>query len=363
MATDEWVVHGCDCSYYTGKLEAYLRAKGIAYRLAPFSPSSMKRAARSTGVMQIPQIELPDGGWLVDTSRIIDYVEELRPQPSMRPASPALRFVSLLLEDYADEWLWRPAMHYRWSYGESALLVSRWLAEHAREVPGPFFLKRLYWYTRQRWYYVRADGVTARTRAAVEASYLGTLASLDNIFRSRDFVLGARPSEADFGFFASMFRHFFCDPTPGRIMRERAPGVHAWVARLWNLRPESFADAPPLTRIPDDVAPLLHDVTHIYLPYLAANAVAHAAGKKHATYHVQGVDWREPVKPYRVWCLGELQRRYAQLGEEDRAVIDDRLGAGAQVLQQPLAVPVADLFTALPLRGQATRPPADSWWR
>ena len=29
------------------------------------------------------------------------------------PADPMLRFAALLIEDYADEWLWRPAMHYR----------------------------------------------------------------------------------------------------------------------------------------------------------------------------------------------------------------------------------------------------------
>ena len=28
--------------------------------------------------------------------------------------------MSRLLEDYADEWLWRPAMHYRWSYEADA---------------------------------------------------------------------------------------------------------------------------------------------------------------------------------------------------------------------------------------------------
>jgi len=45
------VVHGSDCSYYTGKLEAYLRAKAIAYRLESFSPRGIQRCAWHTGVM------------------------------------------------------------------------------------------------------------------------------------------------------------------------------------------------------------------------------------------------------------------------------------------------------------------------
>lgn len=360
---EPWIVHGGDESYYTGKLEAYLRAKGIAYRLEPFSPSSMRRAARHTGVVQIPQVELPDGGWLVDTTLIIDHVEDQQPLPGIRPQVPEVQFVSKLLEDYADEWLWRPAMHYRWSYPDSARLMSRWLAEHLDEMPGPLFLKRWYWFTRQRLTFVRFDGVTATTRGAVEASYRGTLQSLESIFRTRPFLLGRRPSEADFGFFGSMFRHFFCDPTSGRIMREQAPAVLEWVARLWNLRPESFADAPMPASIPDDIAPLLHDVAHIYLPYLAANAAAHAAGKKRVTYRVQGVDWREPVKPYRVWCLGELQRRYSALPAIARSNIDTRLGDATAVLRQPLALAVTNLVGDLPLKGPRPNEPADSWWR
>ena len=63
------LVYGTDCSYYTGKLETYLRAKGIGYRLVPFDEQNMQRAARHTGVVQVPQVECPDGSWLVDSSR------------------------------------------------------------------------------------------------------------------------------------------------------------------------------------------------------------------------------------------------------------------------------------------------------
>jgi hypothetical protein len=67
------VVYGTTASYYTGKLEAYLRAKGIAYRLEPFSQANMRRCAQHTGVVQVPQVECPDGSWLVDTTLIIEY--------------------------------------------------------------------------------------------------------------------------------------------------------------------------------------------------------------------------------------------------------------------------------------------------
>lgn len=359
------IVHGTDCSYYTGKLEAYLRAKGLDYRLEPFTERSMARCARHTGVVQIPQVECPDGSWLADTTLIIEYLEGVHPVPALSPRAPAAAFVSVLLEDFADEWLWRPAMHYRWSFPENARYMSGWLAEHAADRRAPQWLKRRFWRHRQYGTFVAGDGVDARTRAAVEASYLDTLDALEAIFARRSFVLGERPTEADFGFFASMFRHFACDPVPGRVMRTRAPGVHEWVARMWNATPARVARGPLPETIPEGLEPLLRMVTKIYLPYLAANAGAHARGETRVRYTVQGVTFEEPVKPYRVWCRDRLQRRFVQLEPADRRAVEAALGSSAAVedLAAPSPAPFPDPIGGLPIAPDARRTPVDSWWR
>lgn len=97
------VVYGSTASCYTGKLEAYFRAKGVAYPLVPFAESNMRRAARHTGVVQIPQVECPDGSWLVDTTLIREHYERLQPEPAVTPANPAVAFVSLPLRG-AQRW-------------------------------------------------------------------------------------------------------------------------------------------------------------------------------------------------------------------------------------------------------------------
>jgi glutathione S-transferase len=356
------IVYGTDCSYYTGKLEAYLRAKGIAYRLEPFNASNMRRAARHTGVTQIPQVECPDGTWLVDTTPIIEHYERVQPEPALSPRRPAVRFVSRLLEDFADEWLWRPAMHYRWSFRDNARYMSGWLAEHAADQPGPQWLKRLYWYRRQLGGFVRGDGVTAANRAHVEASYLDTLAALETIFARRPYILGERPTEADFGYFASLFRHFACDPAPGRIMRSRAPGVHEWVARMWNASPERVARGALPDALPTDLGPLLAMVGDIYVPYLDANAQAFAAGQPRVRYTVQGVTFDEPTKPYRVWCRDRLQRELVALDPDQRAAVA-RAFPSAEALATPSPKPAADPVGSLPIAADANRKPVDSWWR
>jgi glutathione S-transferase len=359
------VVYGTTASYYTGKLEAYLRAKGIAYRLEPFSQANMARCARHTGVVQVPQVECPDGSWLVDTTLCIEYFERVRPEPAVSPRDPAVAFVAHLIEDYADEWLWRPAMHYRWSFPETARLMSAWLSEHAREQRAPEWLKRRFWRRRQLGTFVSGDGVTPATRAAVEAAYLDTLAALEAVFARRPFVLGERPTEADFGFFASLFRHFFSDPAPARIMRERAPGVQEWVARMWNLRPERFAARPLPDRVPDDLGAIFTAITSVYLPYLEANAAAYAREEPRVSYAVQGTTFDEPTKPYRVWCRDRLQRELAGLGAGARAEVERALGASDALarLVTPSRRPAENVIAELPIR-QGTRSRAvDSWWR
>lgn len=359
------LVYGTDCSYFTGKLEAYLRAKGIAYRLVPFDEANMRRAARHTGVVQVPQVECADGSWLVDTTRIIDHFETVRPEPALRPRVPSVAFVSLLLEDFGDEWLWRPAMHYRWSFPENARLMSAWLSEHVAERRVPEWLKRRYWRRRQLGTFVRGDGVDSTTRGAVERTYLDLLDALEPVFARRPYVLGERPTEADFGLFGPLFRHFGCDPAPARVMRERAPGVYEWTARMWNARPARFDGAPLPDAIAGDLGALLAIVTQAYLPYLEANAHAYAQGARRVRYQAQGTTYDEPTKPYRVWCRDRLRDSLLRLDAAERSAVEQALAAPEAIarLAVPSPKPAEDSVGALPIPPTSERMPVDSWWR
>ncbi len=250
------IVHGLDLSYFTGKLEGYLRAKGLPYRLEEMSTGSFRRLARQTGVQQMPQLELPDGRWLTDTVRIIDALETEGPEPSLTPSDPACGFIAGLIETFGDEHLWRPALYYRWAFADDARLMSARLASGMlRDIPGPLGIRRLAILWRQRARYLRGEGVTSSNQAAIEADYLDLLDVLEPVLSRRDWVMGDAPTRADIGLFGPMFRHFHCDPTPGRIMRARAPSVAAWVTRLWALNGIEGADARSVTSIPDGALP------------------------------------------------------------------------------------------------------------
>jgi glutathione S-transferase len=308
-------LYGSSVSYFTGKLENYFRVRGVRYVFHPMRlPADEALLKRAVGVYQMPAIHLGDGRWMTDTTRIIAWFEAHLEANRLLPPDPLMAFVCLLIEDYADEWLWRPAMHFRWHYPAGAELLSRHLVdEHLESVPLPRALKRWLIRQRQRRGYTTGDGITRANIEGVERIYLRTLEQLQAIFEQRPFMLGDRPSLADIGLSGPFFRHFGLDPIPLEIMRQRAPAVFAWVARLWNTRAEHCTGAWP-TEVPADLGPLLDDIGSAYLPYLCANAEAVARGSARFDVTIAGVSYRGARHSrYRVWCLQQLRAHYQQL--------------------------------------------------
>jgi hypothetical protein len=109
-------------------------------------------------------------------------------------------------------------------------------------------------------------------------------------------------------------------------MRDTAPGVQEWVARMWNMKPQRFSSAAQIESIPADLGALLEPVVSVYLPYLLANQQAVIAGQEQLTYEALGVDWAEPAKPYRLWCLDRLRKSYQALDDAARVQVADALG-------------------------------------
>ena len=330
---DPVAVHGLDLSYFTGKIEAYLRTIGLAYRLEEMTTGSFQALAQRTGVRQMPQVELPDGTWLTDTPQIIDAMEA-RGGGLITPPDPACAFIAHALEDYGDEWLWRPALYYRWAFKADAELMSRRLAEGMlRDIPGPLFARKHFIRLRQQWTYLRKDGVTPRTAPAIEALYRSTLQSLELILSQRPFLLGARPTRADFGFFGGFFRHFFSDPTPATIMRATAPATMAWVARLWALSPDDISDCAFPVGVPGDLASIADAFSGRFLPYCLANEKAVAEGAVNVQWRDGEAAFTTPANGYRVWRLHRLREFWRALPDHARREVGGWLGErGARIL-------------------------------
>ncbi len=332
-------VYGVSVSYYTGKLEAYLRYKGIPYTMeSPFANAKVIRP--HVGAIQVPLVLRDDGRWMSDSTPIIAALERELPDPPVMPADPVVRFVALLIEDYADEWLWRAAMHFRWSYEHDRALLSRILVDEvAQHLKVPRFLKLRRIAKRQLTGFVVNDGVTPRTQPHVEAGYRAALANMSRMLADRPYLLGTQPSIADFGLMGPMARHFGQDPTPQEIMRNEGPAVYEWVARLWNQgTPQQAPEF--VAHVPESTTPMLKEIADTHLVQLKHNAEAYNEGQSHFQMHVQGCDYRHlPVSRYRVYCLERLRELFADLGATEQEQVKSLLPfPDAEIIWQPSAL-------------------------
>jgi glutathione S-transferase len=332
-------VYGSRISYYTGKLESYLRFRGIPYALRP-TVGNEERIRAGAGAVQMPVVEMEDGRWLSDSTPILAWFDRAEdPARSIYPRDPMLRFIALLIEDYADEWLWRPAMYYRWAFLQSRQYASGVLADELlSHLPIPRPVKRRLLVRRQYGGFVRGDGVNRESRSHVEGTTLAAFARLEAILRERRFVLGDVPTIADFGLMGPMFRHFSQDPTPSELMRSVAPGVFAWVGRMWNVR-RGEVSSRLIGEIDSPLAALIAESGRTHLAQLKANAQAFAQGLSRYEQTIEGVRYhRVPVSRYRVWCLEELSRHWRELDPQSRARVSLHLPRGAANLLESGAV-------------------------
>ncbi|MEO1476196.1 MAG: glutathione S-transferase N-terminal domain-containing protein [Pseudomonadota bacterium] len=311
-------LYGSRVSYYTGKLEAYLRYKDIPYTLHGMPYDKADELKEKVGSVQMPIVDRGDGRWMSDTTPILLELEKENSENRILPDDAVVGFIARLIEDYGDEWLWRSAMHYRWSYPYSRELLSNILVDEISvPVPFPRFVVRRMIRRRQIKFFTKRDGVRPATRDHVEQGYFNALDAMSEILAVRPFVLGTKPSLADFGLMAPMFRHFSQDPDPEEIMRTRAPLVYEWVARMWVAR--EARDGAFVSEIADEMKPLLKEVCETHLQQLNANAAAYAEETSAFDMTVQGCIYTDmPVSRYRVYCLECLRASFAALSEADQ---------------------------------------------
>ncbi len=345
-----------DVSYYSGKIEMYMRYKEIPFERVELTAGRVVDVLyKNTGIMKVPAVETSDGRWLKDSTPMIDWFEKEYPESEIVPKEPVRLFLSKLVEDYADEWLWRPAMYYRWKYDHKplGLRLGREIFD-VKSLPLPLAVRSRIASARQTTLFLKKDGVTEETEQYIEETYLKNLESLDLILKDSPYLLGDRPTLVDFGFMGPMFRHFSLDPTPARIMRERAPRVYEWVARTWNAKATRVDQESPLN---DFSHPgwkfIFEDICRTYLPYLHRNALAWQAGERHFDFETQEVTYPTlPVVHYRVWCREELQRRFQECPEGTREDMQQSLkpfgGLGALFEDGTITSNLADEFI-LPL--------------
>ncbi len=263
-------------SYFTRKMTGYLDYKRIAYLFRRF-PGVSAEAMAAGFPGGIPPVETPDGRFMWDSTAMIHYLENRHPEPSVLPTDPTRRFLCYVIEDAADEWLYRTAVGSRWYFPENAAVGG---FELARDISVKMRLP--------------ADQAHAGVGAHVRSSCgpLGVTAEniqrwVDDVLRpwfrvlgahlaAHQYLFGARPSLADFALFGGNAAHFINDPLCRRWTDADAPAVVEQTHRL--LEPEDQTFGPWDDGAPSDtLINILAELGRMYLPWVAKACVDGAA--------------------------------------------------------------------------------------
>ena len=248
-------------SIFSAKVRAYLRFKQDQDDLGPgfedilATPDLMTDLLTvRSGSPSLPQLEAPDGTWVQDSSDIIDHVEKTHSQMPVIPASdtrPKQRLACYLLELLGDEWLLVPACWERWHYSlaeqepnHRAYNEQQWgsfLAPDAngkaRRAAGAAFFEEVYGISDARnnpkgpYQGLIHLGCTDATLPAWQDMQQKFLLALEIHLQAHDYILGGRPSLADYALLGPIYVHFYRDPVAGFALRHAFPLVCEWVDR------------------------------------------------------------------------------------------------------------------------------------
>jgi glutathione S-transferase len=376
-------------SYFSGKVRAYLRFKQSQDALGPGYEDVLATPELIAGLLTprsgsgaVPQLETPDGTWVQDSSEIIDFCEAAHPEASVVPdagSAPRQHLVSYLIELLADEWLVVPAFWQRWYFSEDGRSPShrgfneqQWGAVlaagapgEARRAAGAGFFESAFGISHSR-----SDprgvyaglvhlGCDARTERAWQQSQHHLLRLLEAHFGRHDYVLGGRPSLADFALLGPLYAHLYRDAVPGFVLRTHFPLVCEWVERSngegalnarrygqklyglgdggalaprvassdggeW-LADDAIADTlrPVLAVLFEEMWPVLRSSAQTLTEFVASDA--HRPGDElPGTFEIGGVRSRRMVVPYQIWMLQRIGAAIdaATKGADGRAAIE-----------------------------------------
>jgi glutathione S-transferase len=335
--------YAAEVSYFSGKVRPFFRYKEVPFEeIAPTPERYRDVIIARTGLAFIPVVITPDDVVLQDTSEILDELERRFPDPPVYPPTPVQRVAAHLIEVYADEFCLLPAMHYRWSFAESEAKAR---ADFARATGNPETASRFA--DRMRGM-LPILGVHPESIPAIEAHLRELLDILSRHFAAHEFLLGSRMSLADLALLGPLYAHLYLDAVPGRLLRDTAPRVCAWIERMNHPMPRAgifLADdtlaptlRPLLSLIGHDAVPLLLDNVRAFETWADAKPSDLVEPPRGVGFHatsLRGVQFQRFTSPYTSWMVQRPLDAYHALSPGARRQVDRALqGTGADVLLQ-----------------------------
>lgn len=316
---ETYAIYGAEMSPYSMKVRSYLRYKGIPHRWIVRNTASEAEFQRLARLPLVPLVVAPDGTVLQDSTPVMEALETRHPEPSVHPAEPAAAFVSVLLEEFGDEWGNKWMFHFRWAREvdqvASAGRLARAMLPDADDEQHAAMAAMLRTRMVDRLWFV---GSNAHNAPFIEAGFAEAIALLEAHLAGRPYLFGGRPAFGDFGLWAQLYETW-TDPTPGALIEGRTPHVLEWIQRM--LWPRAEGPFEPWAALEPTLMPLLQrQVSRLFLPWTRANAAALAEGREEFSVELAGHQWTQKPQKYHAKSLRTLRDKYAAAA--DRPAID-----------------------------------------
>jgi glutathione S-transferase len=319
---------GAQTSPYSLKVRSFLRYKKLPFDWVERSGASQDEFATNAPTPSIPLLISPQNEASQDSTAILARLDALHPEPPGQPLDPGLAALSLLIEDYADEWVNKLMFHYRWSASPdregAAERVLEQLMQGRKPKDRAGALRQIMERMGDRLPLVGADAVNA---PVLKASFRRLVTLLNAHLQEHLCLFGGHPCIADFAL-AAQLSQMLADPTPAEILHSEGPFVTAWCEFMESPTAGApFADLPALM---PTLLPLLRDeVCAAWLPWAASNTQGTARRRKVTAVDLADGTFSQTTQRYAGLSFKAVKASLAKVKE--RSALDTLIeGAGAR---------------------------------
>ena len=328
-------IFGSTPSPYTQKILSLLRYRRIPYDV---HWGQTQKRLEEQGIELPKPVLLPvilfenEDNKMIATTDSTPIIRRLESDYNVRqvvPNDPALSFINYLLEDFADEWLTKYMFHYRWHFdkdiskaGDILPLVEfeKRLSKEEHQQIKDFIIGRQ---TKRLW----VVGSNNETANLIDKSFKRFIKLLNEHLQNVPFLLGNKPSSADFAFYGQLSQLVNFDPTPRKICHQLAPRVVAWVEVMTDLSGinSDTRDWINLEENPSTLKDIFYEFGKMYAPLLVKNAEAVASAMDNWEVDIEGSLWKQKTFSYQAKCLNWIRDEFNTLNDKDQIRIREFL--------------------------------------
>lgn len=310
---------GAETSPYSLKVRSFLRYKGVDFEWITRSRDTETDFRSLARLATVPLLVSPDRPVSQESTRMLFALEASHPEPSATPDDAACAALSLILEDYADEWL------------NKCMFQQRWGNKPDRDQAGLRALIQLSGGKRPRAWKAPSQQVADRMAArlpivgasqenwpALDSSWRRTALLLNAHLKNHLFLFGGRPAFADFSL-AAQFQQMLLDPTPAEWLKDRTPFLVAWCEHMDD--PKAGGPFAALADLEPTLAPLFaEEIGKTYLPWARANAAAVRVGTSKFSVTLQDGAFEQSAQTHAANAFAAVGRQVTRTLAESTAL-------------------------------------------